>query len=245
MVATDGIVTRERLRPPSPIETGTRVLLKDSPPDATDKHGNNKKPLGGWERKLWPQGIFLARPGIYFPLHMGAEGTLQDKEEIQKALKEIKGRGVGKAVLLRHYHDLIRAWVFTRGTEKVTVTKVERFCGMKTSIHRSGKPGAYRYSRSDGTQPNERGAPPSYGQWVERPVEMSFDPLPKRARILKDGVRLQLRRLDPGMGLSAPYDAAIVSKEAAELKAFTVEMGEQADFDLGVVCGDFTEAMDL
>jgi hypothetical protein len=74
---------------------------------------------------------------------------------------------------------------------------------------------------------------------------MSFDPLPKRARILKGGVRLQLRRLDPGMGLSAPYDAAIVSKEAAELKAFTVEMGEQADFDLEVVCGDFTEAMDL
>jgi hypothetical protein len=243
MVATDGIVTRERLTPPAPRDTGTLQLLPGTDLEAAHPDGTNKKPLGGWERKPLPNGMFFARPGIYFPLHLGDLGSAATKEEIDKAIKEIKGRGVGKAVLVRHYHDILRAWVNHKGTETVTVTEVPRFCGAKTSLHRSGKPGAYRFHRADGKQKSETGAPPAYGQWVLRPVVMSFDPLPKRAEIRGDHT-LALRDLDPGQE-SAPYDRAVKSKERRELEAFRDEVVEQPDLHFGELTELFTEEMAL
>ena len=258
MVATDGIATLQLdLEPPAPIDTGTRVLLPGSPADAADPvTGENKKPLGGWERQELPDGLLLARPGVYFPLHLGLTGgnaaaAQANKKEVDKLVKKIKARGVGKAVLLRHYEDILLSWVRHRGAEPMTATKVARFCGAKTSVHRSGPEGERRYGRADGTSKSEHGAPPSYGQWVERPVVMSWDPLPKRARIEGrvpgvDYQRLSLRSVALSEPESAPYDPAVISQEAAELRAFADEVGEQPDPGaIEDLMGEFGEEMGL
>ncbi len=58
---------------------------------------------------------------------------------------------------------------------------------------------------------------------------MSFDPLPKRERILKDGT-MTLRSL-PMTLQSAPYDRANISPESFVMKMALQEMLEQADGD--------------
>lgn len=224
MVATDGICTRELIVPRTPNETGTW--------DAINEKGECK-PLGGWENKPLEAGLFMARPGIYFPLHMGTIDLDDEaqKEAIKKALKAIKGRGIGKAVLLKHYGPMIKQWVDFKGGKKLTASKVERFCGAKTSISRSGKPGHYRYKRASGTD----GVSPAYGDWIERPVEMSFAPEPKREKIVQDGrfFRLTLK-VFPKSEESAPYDKIKVSDETKKLRKFADEVREQPDpdFDL-------------
>ena len=60
MVATDGLLSKVGVPTETPIETGTSECMKDGKP----------VPLGGWEedRKSMRKGVFLARPGIYFPI---------------------------------------------------------------------------------------------------------------------------------------------------------------------------------
>ncbi len=215
MVATDGLVLRERIIPPIPQDTGTFTLLNGE---------KNPKPLGGWELKKIKNGMFFARPGIYFPLQLERGG----EEALKKAIKEIKGRGVGRAVILHHYDDILQHWEKTHGSSAVTVTNVSRFCGAKTSVHQSGKPGAFTYSRSRGENGDNS---PSYGQWIDRPVELGFNPHPKRERINPDGKTLELRRIPMGM-LSTPYDNVLKSKERQDIDQFKDEVSEQPDFDM-------------
>lgn len=216
MVATDGIASRERLVCPPPLFTGTGILLDGKP---------NNKPLGGWEEKedrsKNPRGIFLARPGIYFPL----KPTSED-------IKEIKGRGVGKGVILENWKKIGEAYEKDKGAKGVRVANVTRFCGGKTSISRSGKPGAFTFRRANG---EEGPRSPSYGQWISRNVDMGFNPMPKRAFVNADGMTLKLREIDRDVE-SAPYDKAKgnMSADAKALKEFTEEIIEQPD-------GDFVE----
>jgi hypothetical protein len=219
MIATDGVCGREDVPPPLPLETGTGK--------AVDPKGQlANKPLGGWERKVLERGLFLARPGINFPL----EPTKDD-------IKEIKGRGVGRGVILDNHARILKSWEEHRGAQTVEVANVNRFCGAKTSISRSGKPGAFRYKRASGEAGPEK---PSYGQWTSRKVEMGFDPMPKRCGVGADGVSLRIRHTEDGTPKSiflreesAPYSKVILSKEARELKEFAEEMAEQPDFDMG------------
>lgn len=206
MVATDGVVFRERITPPEPRTTGTDRLLNGHV---------NPKPLGGWEEKIYPEGIFFARPGIYFP-----------KNPTEADLKEVKARGVGKYTVLQQYSKIIESFE-TFGIERsVKVDNVSRFCGAKTSISQSGKPGAFEYMRADGTNgPNA----PRYGNWIRREIEMSFNPLPKRARMRADR-SLEVRRIELHR-VSAPYDRAVLSPEALELMAAEEELREQPDLD--------------
>lgn len=206
MVATDGIISRERLALATPRDTGTW--------DCVDDKGKLAgKPLGGWEEKLLPRGVFLARPGIYFPVN-------PTKEEI----KQVRARGVGRAVVLEHharivatYHEALRTG--TLSTAKVKVDNLSRFLGAKSSITKS----TAAYNRSE-----------SYGKWLSRPVEMGFDPLPKREGVGKHG-ELGLRSF-PGM-TSKPYKRGLFSEEARELKLLTEEANEQPDG------GDYCEGM--
>lgn len=188
MVATDGIYTREEIETPKPRETGTLT--------------EHRKPLGGWECKLVDGGMFAARPGIYFPLNTG-----------ENDLKSIRARGIGRAVMLAQTQKIIEGW--KSGQEKVRFADVTRFYGIKSSISRSGKPGAYVYQRSE-----------NYGQWRTRPLEMSFSPLPKRERARKDG-SLVLRAF-PGE-TSEPYKKSVISLDALLLKMATEEANEQPD----------------
>jgi hypothetical protein len=199
MTATDGLATLEDIAPPSPIDTGT---------------AKTEKPLGGWESKTFTKGMFFARPGIYFPLH-------PTKDEI----KTVRGRGIGKAVVLENWHHMINLYEQIESLdETVNLCNITRFCGAKSSISRSGKLGDYRYKRACG-----RGSQPSYGQWITRPVEMSFNPMPKRQGILGDS-KLLVRRL-PSDLVSAVY-SGITAEEALEIKAAEAMLLEQPDGDL-------------
>jgi hypothetical protein len=233
MVATDGIKTRERLVTPTPRNTGTF--------DTIDEHGKKVyKPLGGWEEKEEPKGVFIARPGIYFPM----APTLDE-------LKEVKGRGIGKGTVLENWLLIIESYDKYRDTEVVHIKNLDKFCGAKSSIsiaHKDGKPVYHRAQRQhiDAVRfiakqwgvksTNISMTRNSYGQWVVRPVDMSFNPMPKRAAVNPDGVTLALRKMPKDL-LSMPYNRAKISHDTLMLRAAAQEAIEQPDADLT----DFTD----
>lgn len=213
-VATDGVFTREQLKPPKPMDTGTSDL---------------KKPLGGWEEKIIEKGLFLARPGVYFPCN-----------PTEKELKDVKARGIGKGNVLKHWKAIVDAWEKDGVNAIATVPSVSRFCGAKTSIHRFSGPTKedpkhpYIYWRADGRDQFGvyHDTAPNYGQWVERRMQLSFDPRPKRAAVNPDGKTLTLCKKPLGRE-SEPYDKAKAdaSPEAIEMKRATQEMLEQPGTD--------------
>lgn len=195
MIATDGLATTEVLTPPKPVDTGTEVLI----------HGK-RKPLGGWEEKgdgIPTNGLFLARPGIYFP-----------SDPSVKKVKEIKARGVGKSVLLDHRQLVIDA--FEAGEAQAVLPSVARFIGLITGTHTRGVD-PIEYVRSE-----------NYGEWISRPANISFEPLPKRAKRTSSN-RLTLRTFGLRDGESRPYSKALTSEEAAELIQAAVIASEQPD----------------
>ncbi len=196
MVATDGIYSRERLSTPPPRNTGT---------------GHTGKPLGGWEEKRVEKGLFLARPGIYFPLN-----------PTTKELKDIRGRGVGKGVVFENWEIIQKTWERDGLAGVAKVANVSRFCGLKTSIHKSSK----GYTRANGKNPA-----PAYGQWINREVSLKFDPKPKRECVNPDGLTLKLMEF-PSDLMSIPYKNAMLSKESLELRMAELEMSEQPDGDM-------------
>lgn len=211
MVATDGIYTRERLDPPRPLDTGTFILA-----DGTA----NPKPLGGWEEKAIDKGVFVARPGIYFPL-----------SPTKKEVENVRGRGVGKKVIYDNWQKIVDAWQATPSQDTVvSVTNVSRFCGAKSSISFSEKTGFHRADggRADGTINLNA---PRYGQWITRPVDMSFHPHPKRECVNPDGLTLQVRRFPEDL-VSCAYSRAVLSRDALILKMALEEALEQPDGDL-------------
>lgn len=214
MVATDGIATLEQLTLPAPIDTRTNWLpcpapdpkeLAESPHIFQQmKQGwLTNKPLGGWEEKIISNGMFLARPGIYFPL----EPTKAD-------IKRIRARGLGRAAVWDNWQKIIDA--YEAKEPGIRIQNLSLFRGIKTSITRRGNPGAFSYHRKD-----------DYGRWVSRPIDMTFSPLPKREAIIGKGGRLTLRRL-PDLE-SAPYNKGILSPEALVLLQQALEEEEQPD----------------
>jgi len=224
MTATDGICTLEKLVTPVPQDTGTF--------EARNEKGE-LKPLGAWEEKCIEQGMFLARPGVYFPLNPS-----------EKELKEVRGRGVGKDVVLQHWKSIVETYE-KEGVEGIArVPNLSRFCGMKTSISRTedrwpnGAPRGWKYRRASGgiIAHKEGGGhdAPSYGEWVERRVELSFNPRPKREGVHEDGVHLLLRYFPSNLE-SAPYDrAGPPDEDAVDLTMSEEELSEQPDGDLTV-----------
>ncbi len=128
----------------------------------------------------------------------------------------------------------------------------ERFCGAKTSIsYASGKDTFRRakgkwepafYDEGRGVEVPARRVEPSYGEWIDRTVVMSFDPLPKREKIVKAGrarySRLSLRSIPRGLGESAPYRKAKMSEEARTMQDAYEELSEQPDLDFIDAVGD-------
>jgi hypothetical protein len=217
MTATDGIKTREKLITPRPIDTGSF--------DAIDDHGQPaNKPLGGWEEKAEPKGVFIARPGIYFPMNP----TIDD-------IKEVKGRGLGKGTILDNSQMIVDSWNVHRDLQPVRIKNVDKFCGAKSSISKAhDELGNVIYNRAS----REKGdlLKNAYGQWVVRPVEMSFNPMPKRESLNPDGLTLKLRSMPKDL-LSKPYDRATISKDTLTMMVARQEAIEQPD-------GDFTDFED-
>ena len=228
MVATDGAFSIAESGPPAnDVDGGSARWCRpgvDAPEPRDTGTWETGKPLGGWECGDLPQGIFAARPGIYFPLNPS-----------KKDIKKVKGRGIGKGTVLENWQLIVDAWKRGGVDEPVVVKDIERFCGGKTSLSYSSSNRACR--RAAGGRGVNGQDLPRYGEWIKRRVEMSFDPLPKRAGVLAgagpDGLkRLALRRLSPHLR-SAPYTKALRSPENAELAAAAQEMLEQPDGDLG------------
>lgn len=159
------------------------------------------KPLGGWEEKRFDAGVFAVRPGIYFPL-----------SPTEDELKEVRARGLGKKVLYEQWPRIVAAW--ENREDKVTVGGIERFIGAKTGISYGKKSG---YTRSK-----------YYGEWVKHPIQVTFNPAPKREAALADG------RLAPWgrLGESVPYNRALLSPEklALQLAELIAEEQPNADF---------------
>ena len=174
MVATDGIYTRQRLSFPAPVDTGTMTA--------------HKKPLGGWEEKEVPRGVFAARPGIYFPLEAGDDDVAA-----------FRARGIGRKELFDNFKAIMSAW--ERGAHEIELGELVRFHGAKSSISVRQVDDGFEFHRSE-----------RYGQWRTRPIRMSFNPLPKRGAILADGT-LTLRDM-PDDVVSLPYKRALLSPEA-------------------------------
>jgi hypothetical protein len=215
MIATDGIASLEQITLPEPRDTGTNWIPCPEPdakdlaesPEVFKQDGKQwlvNKPLGGWEEKILDKGMFLARPGIYFPL----EPTKAD-------IKRIRARGLGRAAVWDNWDKIITA--YENGEDGIQIQDLSLFRGMKTSITRSGVPGEFKYRRSD-----------QYGKWITRPVQMTFNPMPKRERKIGRGGRLTLRRFKADEK-SAPYEKGILSPEALILLQQSIEESEQPD----------------
>lgn len=191
MFATDGIWSRERLTLDEGRDTGTNDLAK---------------PLGGWEEKIFEEGVFCVRPGIYFPLN-----------PTKDALKEVRARGLGKKVLYEQWPRILDAW--ERKAESIEVSGLTRFVGAKSAITYGANSG---YTRS-----------PNYGEWVDHKIQVSFNPYPKRKSVRADGSLEPWGYFD---WESVPYDPATKSPEAvmlalAELIALEQPDGTFADAD--------------
>ena len=224
MVATDGAFTagEHHVVPRGEVEAGKAFTITSFDGVSFEPKGTGTaetgKPLGGWECGEIPQGIFAARPGIYFPLNP----TLKD-------IAKVKGRGVGKGTILENHALIVDQFRKTGVDESVVVKDIERFCGAKTSL--SYAPGDKTFTRAAGGKGNVGQDMPHYGEWIKRRVEMSFDPEPKRKGVMDDGVHLALKEAPPGVR-SMPYKKAMTSPDGAAMALAAAELLEQPDGEL-------------
>jgi len=148
--ATDGIKSTRRLKLRAPRDTGTAGLV-----------GPDGKPaplLGEWEEKTpeksgTEHGIFLVRPGIYFPLG-------------DKRPKDLRARGIAKSALLDALARIVRAQ--EAGKRSVVIRGMQRFIGAKSALH----------LHKDGSVARSEG----FGEWLPHSVDLTFNPHPKRVR---------------------------------------------------------------
>jgi hypothetical protein len=201
-VATDGIYSREKITPPKPLPTVKSGhwfdLLQHSggSEEARTRALEAEKPLGGWERTRVDDGMFFARPGIYFPLKV-----------TEKEVKKVRARGVGRGMLFQSCPAVMEA--FSAGQSECKIADVSRFHGAKSSIGRvplAGLPGQYDYRR----YVDEETGRPRYGQWTTKPVKLDFTPLPKRESRRADDT--MVLRAFPGLE-SAPYRRSTVNEQ--------------------------------
>lgn len=267
MVATDGVLARERLTLPQPEDTGTWEL-----PD--DKGRTVKKPLGGWEVTgdattfhpdgtvdakdiKEPKAVFLARPGIYWPLRA-----------TKKELEGIKARGISRSVLAEraahieaHFKkagwrtpyvvdsrcipcDLPTRWKMVGEGEakrKSYAKKCEkcgaepsppcvRFIGVRQGIDCNPE-GRKLLDEGERIGPEHVTRRATFGEWVEWPLEVTFAPAPKRVTVRRDKT-LECWERYPGGGMSAPYDKAFPGLEAVLIQDYQTMIEEQPDCDL-------------
>lgn len=146
-VATDSVMARRPLTLPKPWETGTERAAERA----------CKLPLGAWEEKTYPNGIFLIRPGLRFAL---------GKTDV----KETAARGLGIKSLHENRRRVQEAWA-RRPMGSLTIQQPSFFHGCKVSVREVAEE---EYVRS-----------PLYGRWTEpEPRKVAFDARPKREGFL-------------------------------------------------------------
>jgi hypothetical protein len=202
MFATDGVWSRVPLQLPKPVDTGTFGV---------------SKPLGGWEEKVFPRGVFCVRPGVYFPINPTAE-----------EIDEVRARGLGKRVLYERWGDIVDAWDNREAC--IELRGLTRFVGIKSALSKvmltGGQPQGVIMRSVD------------YGEWVDHKIILSFNPQPKRRAFV--GPLSRSNTLEPWPNFnweSEPYKKAIVSPEAELLKRFETIANEQPGGDFSEVDG--------
>lgn len=232
MMATDGLWSLANVQAPKPLDTGTDIEVTE---ERTGK--KTRKPLGGWEHDVFQNGVFMARPGIYFPLDMA---TISDNEESSEGkLKDLKARGIGIRTLYQHREAIMAHYLQTSGKEPYIIGDadpletvrsranpqgVERFVGFKSGIVHIDRPERGAISRKRDV----------YGLWTLQQRKIDFKALPKRNE--GDGTRLSVRRM-PLEQVSAEYDKMKSKMALDDLLAENLELGfyddEQDDWSDG------------
>jgi DNA polymerase type B, organellar and viral len=197
-VATDGVTGTEDFHVPQPHETGTRGCR--APPTDKFPDGEIKQPLGGWESEEIDEGMFVAKPGMYFRLNVD--------------LKKLRARGIGRKELFDAKDRVIEGFNgWNRRDYKFSVqVKSRRFYGAKSTIYARSRcdkcgvswPGvperlcpqcgsiggdfeAKRQTRVTDETRKDEGRVDVYGTWGERMIDIRFDPYPKRERKVAHG----------------------------------------------------------
>ncbi len=228
-IATDGVYSSEELDLPVPIETGTGPeYLKDEKGQSMDK------PLGGWEKKTHPKGMFFVKPGMYFDGEMSV----------------VRARGLGRREIGKHHQQIVKGFYKWDRSSPFTITaKSRRFYGARSSVlgfSQCGKcqvtwPGVPAqgcpkcgeagdsFRTVDMKQPNGKIA---YGQWCERDIKVEFSPLPKREHIDRRSPNYgRMRIRDMGGMVSEPYIIGRTTPEGLDARVATDIALEEPDWN--------------
>ena len=207
-VATDGIMSAERLELPRPADTGTFEPVN-----------GKSKPLGGWEEKRIERGMMLIRPGIVFSF----DDPPKDKYGQIVGDKETKARGVGKALLERRQGEVMDRW-YTPGVGDTDMQfEKQLFFGMKSQVQKT-QAGEYRRYEN-------------YGRFAPMPQKVSYYAQPKRPAVYWPGRDNQLLTwaLPPNL-VSEAYGPAVgekpvLSEDAKTMKKLEMQDLEQPDYE--------------
>lgn len=217
MIATDGQWGLRCPDLPQPRDTGTDIEVVEK---GTGKI--TRKPLGSWEKEIFPEGVFMARPGIYFPLGI--------KDE--KGMKDLKARGIGVRTLYEHREKLMKWYEETGGfpyqifdkdpfrtiVEKSKPEGIERFIGLRGGILTT-----QISDPIDGHQDWIAHRRSVYGLWSLQRRQISFESRPKRDE--GDGHHLATRSMPNGQ-FSCAYERG---KFALEDLSKEVDFGDWDD----------------
>jgi hypothetical protein len=211
-ISTDGIISTRPIELAAAPETGTE--------EAAKKHG--KSALGEWEEKPLDKGIHVIRPGMRFSL------------DLEEPLDTTAARGLGVRVLHEMRARVLDAWK-KKPLENLALQQPAAFHGGKLSINVHHEKGckmmlARRLSKKAkcSCQPSYHRAT-KYGRWLKPdPHRVSYDPLPKRPAILKNG-RMLAWALSKEDGESQPYDREASEELNRDLTIASDEADAQPD----------------
>jgi hypothetical protein len=168
--------------------------------------------------KPWDTGTYdLTKPlggweeKVYDGMVLLRPGVYFPVDPTPEQLDDIRARGLGKRIMQEHCAKAQRA--LEKGEEGIQFPSVQRFVGCVSAVYKTP---SGEYLRSE-----------DYGEWVEREIKLSFSPLPKRELGKENHL---LTRNFAGQE-TTPYDAALISPEAEELRRETIELLEQPDGD--------------
>jgi hypothetical protein len=211
-ISTDGIISTKPIELPSPPETGTEERAKTF----------GKSALGEWENKALDGGIHVIRPGMRFSL---------DSNDLQDTTA---ARGLGVKVLHGHREKVLASFL-KKQFQNLAIQQPSAFHGGKLSINVHHEKGcAMMQGRRTGKRTKCSCHPtyhrsPKYGRWlVPDPYRVSYDPLPKRPAMLKNGKMLAWA-LTLRDGESQPYNHEVSHKHNEDLRRASDEADAQPD----------------
>ena len=157
-VATDGILSTEPLTLPWPRITGTEAAAREY---ATGE--KRLYPLGAWEAKEYPRGVFLIRPGLRFSLDFEHEADTT------------AARGLGVRVLHEQRQAVVDAWERNPMGE-LEIQQPAMFHGRKSCVRRLVQDHEHT---GEAVEVFRRDA--LYGRWsVPEPRKVGYQAEPKR-----------------------------------------------------------------